>query len=530
VAAGAALIGLSVAPAAAQQPAGGAPDFGAIDRFVDSERQAMRIPGVAIGIVQGDHIVHLAGFGQADPAGRPMTAQTPMIAASITKSFTALAVMQLVEAGKVDLDEPIQRYIPWFRVADEEASARITVRHLLNQTSGLPTAAANVGMVGGDMGEQALEHGVRALARVALSAPVGSTYQYSNFNYETLGMLVQVVSGDSYEQYLQQHVLNPLDMRRTYTSQAAANEHGLATGYQFWFGQPVATDLTYSRGLRPAGGLISTSEDLAHYLIAQVNGGQYAGASVLSTSGIGVQHLPAVRIPGEDEYYGMGWQTSAIGGIPIVHHDGKLPTGFGDMVLVPSRGWGIVVLANGMGRVNSPRLNGIATGIANVLLGQAPVPAAEDRIFQAVTVLAFAIIGVQIFGIIGTARRLRRWRAQPDGLPTGALALAWHVGLPLALNLVWGSVVLFGLTLPFGVSLFEAVFLLGDFAYLLVASAALALGWGPVRTLLVWRALQTRGATSASATFDSGRFRRWPGVRDVTSQRLTPQREHADPR
>jgi CubicO group peptidase (beta-lactamase class C family) len=153
--------------------------------------------------------------------------------------------MQLVKTGKVDLDAPVQRYLPWFRVADADASARITVRHLLNQTSGFPTFQANAGMIGGDMDEQALERTVRSFASMSLSQPVGSTYQYSNFNYMTLGMLVQVVSGESYEQYLQQHVLEPLDMHRSFTSQAAAQGHGLATGYRFWFGIPVAADLTY---------------------------------------------------------------------------------------------------------------------------------------------------------------------------------------------------------------------------------------------------------------------------------------------
>ncbi|HEX7774460.1 MAG TPA: serine hydrolase domain-containing protein, partial [Pyrinomonadaceae bacterium] len=88
--------------------------------------------------MKDDKIVYLKGYGQADPSGRPMTPQTPLILGSITKSFTALAVMQLVEAGKVELDAPVRRYIPWFRVADPNASAQITVRQLLYQTSGLP--------------------------------------------------------------------------------------------------------------------------------------------------------------------------------------------------------------------------------------------------------------------------------------------------------------------------------------------------------------------------------------------------------
>jgi CubicO group peptidase (beta-lactamase class C family) len=329
---------------------------------------------LAIGIVQGDRVVHLAGFGQADPAGRPMTAQTPMLLASITKSFTAMAVMQLVEAGEIDLNAPIQRYLPWFRVADPDASAQITVRHLLNQTSGLPTFPANAGMVGGDMGDQAIEHAVRSLASVPLTQPVGATYQYSNFNYWTLGMLVQVVSGSSYDEYLRQHVLDPLDMQQTYPSQAAAREHGLATGYRFWFGIPVATDLTYSRAFRSSGGLVSTSADLAHYLVAQLNGGRYAGASVLSAAGIAEQHRPAARVGNTDEYYAMGWQTGTLGGIPIVQHDGTLPTGYAHLVLLPEHDWGIVVLADGVGRVALPRLGGIAAGWRTCTWGSRPSP------------------------------------------------------------------------------------------------------------------------------------------------------------
>jgi CubicO group peptidase (beta-lactamase class C family) len=90
--------------------------------------------------------------------------RTPMLTGSITRSFTALAFMQLVEAGKLDLHAPIQRYQPWFRIADADASTRMTVRHLLNQTSGFPTFPSDAGMVGGDMEDGALEHAVRSLA------------------------------------------------------------------------------------------------------------------------------------------------------------------------------------------------------------------------------------------------------------------------------------------------------------------------------------------------------------------------------
>ena len=86
--------------------------------------ETAHIPGLSIAIVKGDQIVYRKGYGQADPSGRPVTPHTPFIIGSISKTFTALAVMQLVESGKVELDAPVQRYLPWFRVADPQASAQ----------------------------------------------------------------------------------------------------------------------------------------------------------------------------------------------------------------------------------------------------------------------------------------------------------------------------------------------------------------------------------------------------------------------
>lgn len=123
----------AASPAAAQAQAPDAaavaePDYAAIDSYVAGELARLHLPGAALVVVQGEHTVHLRGFGVADPSGRPVSAQTPFLLGSSTKSFTALAVMQLVEAGQLDLDAPVQRYLPWFRVADPAASAAITVR------------------------------------------------------------------------------------------------------------------------------------------------------------------------------------------------------------------------------------------------------------------------------------------------------------------------------------------------------------------------------------------------------------------
>ena len=128
---------------ASVKPISNSASYDAIDAYVEGQMRRLNIPGVSLAIVEGDKIVHLRGFGRARPGGEAPTPQTPFFIGSLTKSFTALAVMQLVEAGKIELDAPVQRYLPWFRVADPQASAQMTVRHLLNQTSGLPLLPAD---------------------------------------------------------------------------------------------------------------------------------------------------------------------------------------------------------------------------------------------------------------------------------------------------------------------------------------------------------------------------------------------------
>jgi CubicO group peptidase (beta-lactamase class C family) len=162
-------------------------EFQAIDDYIQSEMQKAHIPGLALVIVQGDQVVHSRGFGIASPEGRPVTPRTPFIIGSLSKSFTALAILQLAEAGKIDLDAPVQRYLPWFQGADAAVSRSITVRHLLNQTGGFPESAGQRSLADGYSGDDALEREVRSYQDIQLSPPLGSVMRYSNANYNTWG-------------------------------------------------------------------------------------------------------------------------------------------------------------------------------------------------------------------------------------------------------------------------------------------------------------------------------------------------------
>jgi CubicO group peptidase (beta-lactamase class C family) len=486
--------------AAASTPGTGPPDLAAIDRYVETQRRATRLPGLALGIVHGDRVVHLRGFGDADPSGRPVTPQTPFILASTTKSFTALAVMQLVEAGKIDLDAPVQRYLPWFHLADPAASARITVRHLLNQTSGLADPTAS--LTNGDGSDAALEHAVRALSTVQPRMPAGQAFDYVNMNYSTLGLIVQTVSGQSYEDYMRQHVLGPLGMTNSYTSPVEARRHGLATGHRYWFGRPAAFHMPYIRAAVPAGYISASAEAMSHYLIAHLNGGRYGAARVLSPVGVAQLHRPTIKIIAADRdiAYAMGWYVEQADGVPLLWHPGNAPNFHADMLLTPQGRWGVVVLANGHNSLSPDRETAIARGVLGLLVGR---QLATPLVTTSNLTLFFVLLGVVVLQALGIARSivlLRRWRTQPARRPSSLLRVTGRVVLPLLVSLAWALVCLVGLPLLAGGSLAVVLLTMPDLGVVLAGSGAVAAAWGVTRAILAVRTLRRHDAEPAVAS------------------------------
>jgi CubicO group peptidase (beta-lactamase class C family) len=457
---------------------------------------AQRIPGLALGIVHGDRIVYVQGFGHAEESGPDVTPQTPFLIGSVTKSFTALAIMQLSEAGRVQLDAPVQRYLPWWRVADPDASTLVTVRHLQYQVSGLSKATGNAHATSRDTHNSALEDRVRALRDAKLTQPVGTTWQYSNANYWTLGMIVQAVSGQSFETYIQRHIFDPLQMRNSYTSRAEAEQHGLATEHRYWYGFPIASDLPFDRGGLGAGGLSSSALDMARYLGLYLNDGRSGATVLVSRAGAAELQRPGVATGADGVSYAMGWEVSQLHGVSTLSHDGS---GFGshaNVVLVPDRQWGVVVMENGE---NSPdeffgsrRMTGIARGVTGMLIGQEPpAPTSSSLSLWVVYGVVVGIIALQVGGIARSVRIIRGWRATPSRRPTGALRIGLHVALPLLVSWSWAFIVLVGLPRIISAPLPALLAGLPDLGYPLVASAILAFGWGLIRAIWATRTLRT---------------------------------------
>ena len=414
--------------------------YDAIDTYIEQQLDRLNVPGAALAIVEGDQIAHQRGFGQTRPGGTPPSHQTPFVLGSVTKSFTALAVMQLVEAGRVDLDSSVQRYLPWFRVADPRASAQMTVRQLLNQTSGLPSASGWVPLADFDNSPGAGESQARALATLQLSRAPGSAFEYSNMNYNLLGLIVEAVSSESYAAYVQDHIFGPLDMRHSYTTRTEAQQNGLALGHRYWFAYPVAAPgLPLPRGSLPAGYLISSTEDMSHYLITQLNDGRYGGVQILSPAGIAEMHRPAAEFTmmgvslGQ---YGMGWFINDRDQVRIVSHSGVVPDFFAYMAILPKQKKGLVLLLNADHFLMSNfALEEVGMGAATLLAGARPDPVRWGIVIPWALRGLLVIPALQILGVAATLLRLRRWQRHPNSRPSRGQKWVLHILLPMIPNL-----------------------------------------------------------------------------------------------
>jgi CubicO group peptidase (beta-lactamase class C family) len=419
----------------------GVAGFDAVDAYLRAEMDELHIPGLEAVIVSGDQVVYTQGFGIADAAGRAVTPQTPMLLGSVSKGLTALAVMQLVEAGKLNLDTPVVQYLSWFRMADSSDNAssapwtQVTLRQLLHHTSGIAEYTGANTWGSRYAGDDALEGQVRSFAGFPLVHEPGEVFEYSNANYEILGLLVQTVSGQSYEAYLQEHIFRPLDMRHSYALAAKAPD--LAVGYRYWFGRPIAApNLPVPRVHIPSAMLISTAEDIGHYLIVQMNGGRYGDIQVLSAQGIAELHRP-VAPAWDGATYAMGWAVAPDGSLS---HNGETP-GFTSGIRIEGA-WGVFVVRNIAANQREQRLDEIAPGILQVVRGQTPAQNTLNPSFRRTMVELAALLVMQLAGLLWSMRRFLRWIRRPEGAPHRVVQILLAVLPPLVISLALVGVIL----------------------------------------------------------------------------------------
>ncbi|GKU77540.1 serine hydrolase [Paenibacillus sp. L3-i20] len=403
--------------------------FEKIDALVESTMAEYRIPGASVGIVKGNQTIYMKGYGISGPDQTPVTPQTPFVLGSTTKSITAAAIMQLVDNGKIDLDAPVQRYLPSFQLADKEASETIVVKHLLHQTSGLSTYDGQAPLTKGD---KPLEEHLNGLENISLLAAVGSEFNYSNLNYDILGGIIQAVSGLSYSDYVVQHIFKPLNMKHSYASPKEAQNAGLATGYQPVFGRMIPTKQLRHEGTLPSGYLMSSAEDMSSYLIAHMNGGVYNDNIVFSEDSVRQMHEPASSMWG-GMHYAMGWTVHN----NLISHDGSTENTYSKMQLDGE--YGIVILINAMDVFHIDNYDYLMTGISNILQKKEPLPLNTGYtktyvILDLIVLAAIVFILYTIYGLFS-----RKNKKQPTKLRTVlnvAFILIFHLLLPGALLLL----------------------------------------------------------------------------------------------
>ncbi|MCF7686892.1 MAG: beta-lactamase family protein [Cephaloticoccus sp.] len=331
---------------------------GSIDDFIASESPVSGVPGLAYAVVADGEIRMVGARGVVRMGGdKAVTPDTPFITGSISKSFTALAVMQLVEAGKVGLDIEVSNYLAVF---SGKPAGAITIRQLLSHTSGFSTFKGNSSPKDNPTHKDALARAVDRLAGVIPAYPPGAKWEYSNLNYQILGRLIEVVSGQTYQSYIATHILEPVGMAHSFVADGEIH-NAMATGHRPWFAtkQPLAENKT-DLGTAPQGGIVASASDLARYLQMMMNGRD----DVLSAMGKAAMMRPAGAA---SPFYGFGWFVDTGNG--TVYHTGNSPGYESLATMVPAENKGVVVLVNAGSGIGFGETLQLRNGIAARALG-----------------------------------------------------------------------------------------------------------------------------------------------------------------
>lgn len=329
--------------------------FKTLDAGLAQVRAESGSPGLAVGIVKDGAVFFAKGYGTANlETGAPVTTQTLFHLASITKTFVGTAVMQEVEAGKVRLDDPIVRHLPYFKLKDERYPV-LTVGQFLSHTSGMPdTVSYNWNNPEYDDG--ALERYVRSLGNRTLMFEPGEKFRYSNIAYEVLGDLIAKTSGVSFEDYVKEHILKPLKMNDSNLLIKEVDERLLAMGYVKKAGGGVEATghYAYNRRHAPSSTLHSNIEDLCRWALANLARGELDGARILKSETCDQMRKPVATTSGEGSggQIGLSWFLREVRGRRAIGHSGS-DTGYRtDLLLFPDDHFGVVVLCNYSGADN----------------------------------------------------------------------------------------------------------------------------------------------------------------------------------
>jgi len=314
-----------------------------LNDVVDQAMRRLHVPGVAIGILRSDGVEETTAVGVTsidNPV--PVDADTLFQIGSITKTFTATAVMRLIEAGRLDLEAPVHQYLPELRLADAEVTAKITLRHLLTHTAGF---------IGDDFmdtgrGDDALARYVARMHELPQVTPPGDLFSYCNAGFALVGRIVEVVTGQTYEQAIHRLVLGPLQMTDSSFEPHEVLLHRFVVGHTSPFDDSgevqIARPWALARAANAAGGLTSSVRDLLKYARLHLNG----PAGVLSEQSRVLMRSPLAAAGNFADSVGVAWMLRTIDGTRIVEHSGGTHGQQTTLKLVPDRNFAVAILTN----------------------------------------------------------------------------------------------------------------------------------------------------------------------------------------
>src|SRR5215469_1701752 len=338
-------------------------DVRAIDALMLNLMSKYDVPGAALALIKDGRIVLEKGYGFRDlETHAPVTSETLFNIGSISKSFTALAIAQLVDQHKVDLDTPVIRYVPELRSSDPHATEAVTLRQLLSHTAGLPPDEQWPKQVPPSRPEI-----MREFATMPVTAQPGTRFQYCSRCVALAAYVLERVTDQTWETYTRAHVFAPLGM-----STASFGPFGMVRAADA--ARPYRYDavsgrvqvpwrrLEYLDSLGPAGGIDASVADLTRYALFQLGDVTESGRRVVSAHMLEELHRPEIAVPAswatisiQELHYALGWFTAEYDGVHVAFHNGANPGYRASVMLVPTSEAGVVVLTNGdsMGFINA---------------------------------------------------------------------------------------------------------------------------------------------------------------------------------
>lgn len=324
-------------------------------KLVTDTMSAWHVPGIAVAVVQNDRVVLLKGFGVKQVGGTdPITPDTLFEIASDTKAFTATAMAMLADEKKLDWDDPVHKYVAYFRLDDPCADALVTLRDIASHRTGLARHDELW-----DNTDWTREQVIRSLSDVPLTKPIRTTYQYQNIMFALAGDVVAAASHMPWDQFVRTRIFEPLGMTHTRVSMAEWNVSPHASGHRYdaTTGRITVEPMRDYSSIAPAGTIKSCARDMAQWLRFQLAGGVIDGKRLISADALNETHTPqtVIRLEGFGkeaspetnlEAYGLGWVVQDYRGQLLVSHAGALNGFRSQVALLPNRNAGVVILGN----------------------------------------------------------------------------------------------------------------------------------------------------------------------------------------